>query len=43
MDISEKDLVSKIAEINPCRGEVYLVEIDDPKATSRKAMTMMSV
>ena len=36
MDISEKELSSKIAEINPRRGEVYLVEIIDAQGYEQK-------
>jgi mRNA interferase MazF len=36
MDISEKDLTSKIVEINPCRGEVYEVEIIDAEGYEQK-------
>ena len=36
MDISEKELVSRIAEMNPRRGEVYRVEIIDAKGYGQK-------
>jgi mRNA interferase MazF len=36
MDISEKELTGRIAEINPCRGEVYRVEIIDAKGYEQK-------
>jgi mRNA interferase MazF len=36
MDISEKQLASRIAEINPRRGEVYLVEIVDAQGYEQK-------
>ena len=36
MDISEKQLAGRIAEINPCRGEVYRVEIDDAQGYEQK-------
>lgn len=36
MDISEKQLADKIAELNPRRGEVYLVEIIDAQGYEQK-------
>jgi mRNA interferase MazF len=36
MDISEKEFSSRIAEINPRRGEVYLVEIIDAQGYEQK-------
>ncbi|WP_322632553.1 type II toxin-antitoxin system PemK/MazF family toxin [endosymbiont DhMRE of Dentiscutata heterogama] len=36
MDISKKQLAGRIAEINPCRGEVYRVEIDDAQGYEQK-------
>ena len=36
MDISEKDLVNKIAETNPLRGEVYEIEITDAQGYEQK-------
>jgi mRNA interferase MazF len=36
MDISEKELTSRIAEINPRRGEVYRVEIIDAEGHEQK-------
>ena len=36
MDISEKELASGIAEINPRRGEVYEVEITDAEGHEQK-------
>src|ERR1700722_13728065 len=36
MDISEKDLASRIVEINPRRGEVYQVEIIDAEGYEQK-------
>jgi mRNA interferase MazF len=36
MNILAKDLVSRIAEINPCRGEVYRVEITDAQGHEQK-------
>ncbi|CAG8568381.1 4689_t:CDS:2 [Paraglomus occultum] len=36
MDISEKQLADKISEINPYRGEVYLVEIIDAQGYEQK-------
>src|SRR5436305_11509055 len=36
MDILEKDLAKQKAEINPCRGEVYRLEIDDAQGYEQK-------
>ena len=36
MDISEKQSADKIAELNPRRGEVYLVEIVDAQGYEQK-------
>ncbi|MEG7979067.1 MAG: type II toxin-antitoxin system PemK/MazF family toxin [Mollicutes bacterium UO1] len=36
MDILDKELASRIAEINPLRGEVYRLEIDDAKGYEQK-------
>ena len=36
MDISEKQLADKIAELNPRRGEVYLVKIIDAQGYEQK-------
>src|SRR5437773_2364614 len=36
MDIFKKDLTSRIAEINPRRGEVYEIEITDARGYEQK-------
>jgi mRNA interferase MazF len=36
MDISEKELASRITELNPRRGEVYRVKIDDAEGYEQK-------
>ena len=43
MDISEKDLTNKSAEINPHRGEVYRVEIIDAEGYEQKGDEDVSV